>query len=169
MIETAINHAEKREPTNKERYKEMTRKEITKAIENYFTEHKDIFNEAIEELDSYNGYLGDDRYYEMSEIDEIYHDSDPSEILARAFYGYDADSYTTDSRGDRTYGAFNPNREYFKFNGYGNLVSSDYKDYSDKLDEWVINEMSENRAHIYTIEENDELAELFDKLEECEQ
>lgn len=147
----------------------MTRNEITKAIKNYFTEHEDIFNEAIEELDSYNGYLGDDRYYEMSEIDEIYHDSDPSEILARAFYGYDEDSCTTDSRGNRTYGEFNPNREYFKFNGYGNLVSSDYKDYSDKLDDWTINEMSENRADIYAIEEDDELAALFDKLEECEQ
>ena len=147
----------------------MTRNEITKAIKNYFTEHEDIFNEAIEELDSYNGYLGDDRYYEMSEIDEIYHDSDPSEILARAFYGYDEDSYTTDSRGDRTYGEFNPNREYFKFNGYGNLASSDYKDYSDKLDEWVINEMSENRADIYIINEDDELSALFDELEESEQ
>lgn len=147
----------------------MTRNEITKAIENYFTENENVFNEAIEELDSYNGYLGDDRYYEMYELDEIYRDSDPSEILARAFYGYDEDTYTTDSRGDRTYGAFCPNREYFKFNGYGNLVSSDSKDYSDMLDKWVINEMSENRAHIYIINEDKELSALFDELEECEQ
>lgn len=69
----------------------------------------------------------------------------------------------------KEYEAFNPNRDYFYFNGYGNLISSDYKDYSDKLDEYAIEEMSENRNYIDSIENDDTLAELFDELEEIEE
>lgn len=39
-------------------------------IKAYFEENEEIFNACIEELDSYNGYLGDDRYYPMDELDE---------------------------------------------------------------------------------------------------
>lgn len=137
----------------------------TEKIITYFKEHEDIFNDCIEELDSYNGYLGDDRYYHMDELDELYNGTEPSEILHRAYYGRDDDTYTTDESGNRTYGEFNPNREYFYFNGYGNLVSSDYKDYSAHLDDWAINAMSENRYYIDSIDSDDELSELFDQLE----
>ena len=137
----------------------------TEKIIIYFKEHEKLFNDCIEELDSYNGYLGDDRYYYMDELDELYNSTEPSEILRRAYYGRDDDTYMTDASGNRTYGEFNPNREYFYFNGYGNLVSSDYKDYSDKLDEWAIEAMSENRYYIDSIDSDAELSELFDQLE----
>ena len=75
----------------------------------------------------------------------------------------------TDSSGNKEYGMFNPNRNYFYFNGYGNLVSSDYKDYSDKLDEYAIEEMSENRNYIDSIENDNILSGLFDELEEAEE
>lgn len=142
------------------------REQTIEKIIAYFEENDDTFNACIEELDSYNGYLGDDRYYEMEQLQELYHGVDPIEILQRAFYGYDADTWTTDSRGDKTYGAFNPNRDYFYFNGYGNLVSSNYKDYSYKLDTYVIEEMLENRYYIDSIDNDDTLAALFNKLEE---
>ena len=138
---------------------------IKKIIE-YFNDNEKIFNSCIEELDSYNGYLGDDRYYEMEMLNEFYNDTEPLELLYRTYYGRDDDTYTTDSRGDKTYGEFNPNREYFYYNGYGNLVSSDYKDYSSHLDEYAIESMSENRQYIDTIEDNEDLAALFDELEE---
>lgn len=131
----------------------------------YFNENEEIFNQCIEELDSYNGYLNDDRYYEMELLDEFYRGTDPLELLQRAYFGRDDDNWTTDSRGDKTYGEFNPNREYFYYNGYGNLVSSDYKDYSAHLDEYAINAMLENRQYIYTIDDNDDLKSLFDELE----
>lgn len=131
----------------------------------YFKEHEELFNDCIEELDSYNGYLGDDRYYCMDELDELYDSTEPSEILCRAYYGRDDDTYTTDESGNKTYGEFNPNREYFYFNGYGNLVSSDYKDYSKHLDDWTIKAMSENRYYIDSIDSDFELSELFDQLE----
>lgn len=137
-----------------------------KKIIAYFENDADLFNYCIEELDSYNGYLGDDRYYEMEMLNDFYCDTEPLEILRRAYFGRDDDTWTTDSRGDRTYGEFNPNREFFYYNGYGNLVSSDYKDYTGHLDKYAIEAMSENRAYIDSINDDGELSALFDELEE---
>lgn len=142
------------------------RNETIKKIIEYFENNDDIFISCMEELDSYNGYLNDDRYYSMDELNELYNGTDAIEILQRAFFGYDADNWHTDGRGDKIYGAFNPNRDYFTFNGYGNLVSSDFKDYTAYLDEYAIEAMSENRQYIDTIESDDELSTLFDELEE---
>lgn len=137
---------------------------ITAIIE-YFENNEETFNACIEELDSYNGYLGDDRYYYMEYLKDLYCDVDPIEILNLAFYGYDSETWHTDSHGEKEYGSFNPNREYFTYNGYGNLVSADYKDYSGKLDKYAIEAMIENRQYINSIDEDEELKELFDKAE----
>lgn len=146
----------------------MRQETINKILE-YFKENEDVFEQCIEELDAYNGFLGDNRYYEMDMLDEFYNGVEPTEILARAYYGRDDDTYTTDSNGNRTYGEFNLNRDYFYYNGYGNLVSSDYKDYSTYLDENTVQEMSDCRNYIYTIDDDCDLAELFDELEQDEE
>lgn len=145
------------------------REKIIEKIIKYFEENEEIFNQCAEELDSYDGYLGDERYYSMDELNDFYRDTDPIELLQRAYYGYDADTYTTDGNGNREHGEFNPNRDYFKYNGCGNLVSTDYPDYSDMLDEYIIDDMLENRRWIDTIDENPELSELFDELENAEE
>ena len=141
----------------------------TKAIINdiiaFFRDNESVFCDAIEELDSYNGYLGDNRYFSMDELNELHNGTEPSVLLCRAFFGYDEETCTTDRYGNKTYGAFNPNRDYFRYNGYGNLVSADYKDYSGQLDEYAVQEMSENRAEINAIDDEPELAALFDELE----
>lgn len=147
----------------------MNKGDIIIKILDYFKENEDEFNECMEELDSYNGYLGDDRYYFMEDLDEIYHGEHPTEILTRAFYGYDADSCYIDNYGEKHYEAFNPNREYFTFNGYGNLVSADYKDYSAYLDNYAVSEIADHRHYIYAVEEHIELSMLFDELEEAEE
>lgn len=139
--------------------------EITADIIAYFENNEDIFNDCMEELDSYNGYLSDDRYFYMDELDELYNGTEPSELLRRAFFGYDEETYTTDRDGNKTYGEFNPNREYFRYNGYGNLVSADYKDYSAYLDLYTIEAMNENRSYIDSIDNDEELTALFDELE----
>ena len=144
-----------------------TKEAIITDIIQYFKENEDIFNDCMEELDSYNGYLGDNRYYSMDELNEFYRDTEPLEILYRAYYGRDDDTWTTDSNGNKIYGEFNPNREYFYYNGYGNLVSSDYKDYSFLLDIYAIKAMSENRNYIDSIETDETLQKLFDELEEA--
>lgn len=154
--------------TEKEETTKRTAEEVTADIIAFFKGNEDIFNEAIEELDAYNGYLGDDRYFTMDELDEHYIEIEPSEILRRAYYGYDAETYTTDGSGNREYGQFNPNRDYFTYNGYGNLVSADYKDYTSYLDKYAIEAICENRRYIDSIERSDELAALFDELENTE-
>lgn len=141
-----------------------THDEIVKEIIEAFEADEDIFNKCIDELDSYNGYLGDDRYYTMDMLDEIYGETEPTEILARAFYGYDETYGSGDNRE-----AFNPNRNYFRFNGYGNLVSNDFRDYSDHIDKWAVESMSENRRWIDSIEDDSKISALFDDLEECEE
>ena len=140
----------------------------TDKIIEFFKENEELFNQCIEELDAYSGYLGDYRYYSMDELNEFYRDSDPLEILCRAYFGRDADTWTADRNGNKTYGEFNPNRNYFCYNGYGNLVSSDYKDYSAYLDRYAIEAMSENRNYIYSINNDEELTALFDELEQEE-
>lgn len=139
--------------------KNEQRQEIINEIKQYFEENPDIFNDCILELDSYNNYLGDSRCYEMYMLDEFFSGCSPLEVLERAFFGRDDDSN----------GEFNPNRQYFYFNGYGNLVSTDYPDYSDFLDDYAIESMIENRNYIDTIDENDELKQLFDKIEELDE
>lgn len=138
----------------------MTREEAIEIIRKYFEENEEEFTKAIEELDSHNGFLGDDRCYEMEMIDEFYHGVAPSELMNRIFYGYDADtSYSDEHRSH--YEEFNPNRAYFYYNGYGNLVSTDYLDYSDKLDDYFV------EAYIEMgVVDNEEMQEVIDSIEE---
>lgn len=142
---------------------------IIEKIIDFFKENEELFNSCIEELDGYNGFLGDNRYYPMEELNELYRDTEPLEMLYRVFYGRDDDTWTTDAHGEKSYGEFNPNRDYFYYNGYGNLVSSDYKDYSAYLDHYTIEDMSNNRRWIDSIEDDEELSALFDELEEDEE
>ena len=139
-------------------------KTIEKIIE-YFENNESIFNECMEDLDAYNSYLGDDRYYEMEMLSEFYNGTDPVELLNRAYFGRDDENWYGKENGEKVYGEFNPNRTYFYYNGYGNLVSADYKDYSAHLDTYAINAMLENREYIDPLKWDDELAELFDELE----
>ena len=141
-----------------------TWEEVVEEIKDYMNDNPSEFEQIIEELDSIDGYLDYDRYYEMEYLNEIYSDTEPLEIINRAFYGYDEDSWKYDSQGQKDYGQFNPNRDYFHFNGYGNLVSSDYKDYSSYLDEYFIQELIDNRDKLNL---DFELEELLDEAEEA--
>lgn len=156
------------EPVTEEEHNTMTKEELTNAIIEYFENNEEVFTACIEELDNYNGYLNDNRCYEMEMLKEFYTGTEPLELLNRAFFGHDDDTWTTDANGIKTYGAFDPNREYFYYNGYGNLISSNYKDYSAYLDSYFVEALNENRQYIDSIDDNDELKQLFDKLEELE-
>ncbi len=109
----------------------------------YYKENTEDFVNDIEELDSWNGYLGDYRVIPMEDLDDFYQGTKPSEILRRAFFGYD-DVYST----SKQKASFNPNRDYFYFNGYGNLVSTDERDYSDFLDENFVQDIIDNEPNL---------------------
>lgn len=124
-----------------------------------FKNDEQLFNSTIEELDGYNGYLGDDRYYSMDMLPELFHGADIIEVLNRAYFGRDDNNWHTDAHGEKIYDSFNPNREYFTFNGYGNLVSANYKDYSAFLDDYFIDAIIENQNHLYLDDEIENILE----------
>ena len=74
----------------------------------------DVLTELVETFVSYNGLFADDEVIPMDMLDEYFVGVKPSEFLPRVFYGHDAD---TSCEGNYT--EFNPNREYFYFNGWG--------------------------------------------------
>lgn len=127
----------------------MTKENAIKAIVEYFKNNEEDFENVIEQADSYDGYLGDNRYYYMEDLDEFYRDTEPTEFLNRVYYGHDDDYYTTDEHGDKHYSEFCPNRTYFYYNGYGNLVSTDYKDYSAYNDEYFAEKLIDNEYGDY--------------------
>lgn len=118
----------------------------------YFKENKDAFIKAIEELDSYDGYLGDDRCYDMDDLNDFYFGVEPLDILYGAFYGCNGDGS----------GRFNPTAKYYHLDGYGNLVSTDHKDYSSHLDEYFIEDLKENYTHLCLSDETKEAIENDD-------
>jgi hypothetical protein len=138
-------------------------KTINEQLKELFENDEELFNSTIEELDGWNGYLGDDRYYSMNDLPELLCGTDPIDLLNMAYFGKDKDNYHTDSSGNKIYASFNPNREHFTFNGYGNLVSSNYKDYSYLLDDYFIEALIENYESLYL---DDEILEIIEGAEE---
>ena len=113
---------------------ELKREEFETALTELLESDSDVLTELVETFVSYNGLFADEEVIPMDMLDEYFVGVKPSEFLPRVFYGHDAD---TSCEGHHT--EFNPNREYFYFNGYGNLVSTDYKDYSHLITDCVRN------------------------------
>ena len=85
----------------------------------------------------------DDRIYSMDDFDELMNGQTPWEIARSAYYG-----------------DFCPAHDYFWFNGYGNLESSDYPDdhiYTDDIAEYI----DSHDDALY----NDEIQEILDNYE----
>lgn len=116
-------------------------------IFNYLREEEELTRSIMEQLDDYNGFLGDDRWYPMEDFSEIMSGTDPYEI-ARMASGSD----------------FDPNDDYFRTNVYCNLESTWDADYTDRLDEAFLDELLENRDRIDIDDEH--MDELLDRLQE---
>ena len=117
--------------------------ELVEKLLAYYKENKEDFANDIEELDDWTGCLYDDKIYPMDDLNEFFSNEKPDEIIRRAFYGYD-ETYTTDEPRE----PFNPNRDYFYFNGCGNLVSINQRDYTDYLDIAFIQDIIDNRYNL---------------------
>lgn len=108
---------------------------MDKIVEELEKDH-DAFVEACEELDSWNGFLGDIRCIPMCEIDEFF--NKPSELL--------------DAMDD-----FDYNDEYFYFNGYHcvSTTSDVYDTYHDDFDEdEVADALVEDYNHVNLTQNN---------------
>jgi hypothetical protein len=138
----------------------------------WFTKLKDAENtlKAVNDILSFNEYerekgnpdnLLEDMEY-LNEMAQCGGDwSNPLYVLQRAFYGYAYNPHYKDD-GTMQRDEFNPNHEYFTFNGYGNLVSvTDYwwaHYWASILDEGAYIEYLE--CEVYT-EELKQIAELL--------
>lgn len=81
-----------------------------------------LWNEYAQNESSY-----DDELFTMDAFNDIYATYDPIEVATRVFYGHD--EWNEES-------SFNPNRDYFYFNGYGNPISIDrigWNEYSNEF------------------------------------
>lgn len=137
----------------------MTRQEQIEKIITYLEENEEAAANCIEQLDDYNGFLDFNRYYNMEDL-PIFYENDIENLLDRVYFGYDEDYSTEEQKA-----TFNPLRDYFKYNGYGNLVSSNYKDYSSYIDDYLIEELENHKRDIYEIDDNIDLNILFNDLD----
>ena len=94
----------------------MTREQ---AITTY-VEHlsKGELVELLQHMNSYDGCFEDCVYYDMAEFDEFMSKYSPMEIAQLIWFG-----------------EFNPNYDYFRFNGYGNLESANWRDIEAEADD----------------------------------
>ena len=124
----------------------------------------DLFKEMNDEevISAWNEYCRevnkfDDEIMDAYELEEWANNSgDTMNILNRFFFGSDEEREGTSA---------NPNRNYFKFNGYGNIISFDYI-YNQFTDEFHYVDAEELAEYIAENEEafyNDEIQEIIDE------
>lgn len=77
----------------------------------------------VNALNAWDGSFENCQWYDMDELDEFLSGSTPAEILNMGWFGSE--------RG------FNPNRDYFKFNAYGNLVSGYDVDVEADIEDFI--------------------------------
>ncbi len=141
----------------------MNREELEKKLQEVLRgfdsdELVSVWNEFIMADNRY-----DNQIYHMDELDEMY--SSAEEAIRRAFYGYD--DYGTDKHEE----SFNPNRDYFYYNAYGNLVSVEYVEYNEYADRYTCSIIDEDALVAYMIDNEtgfdvDDLEAVFEEMEE---
>ena len=153
-VNNAINNGTLTETTNKnnniknekENRTMKTYEEKIEAIKNIIAcmEESDavaLHNEYCYETNDY-----DDEIIEMERFDEICEGMTPSDIARSIFYG-----------------DFNPNHEYFHFNGYGNFESTNYPT------DWIYpGDIAREVVDRECAFENDEIQEEIDSWSEDE-
>lgn len=105
----------------------MTHDDLVELLLNYFKENEGDYILSIEELDGWNGYLGDARIDPMYSLSDYFFDDDVQQIMERAL-----------SSEDISGGNFNIHREYFFRDDFGNFISTDTVDYSYWLDSYFV-------------------------------
>lgn len=116
-----------------------------------------LWNEYCREVNKF-----DDEIMDAYELEEwVNNSNDVMGILNRFYFGSDDCEKGTSA---------NPNRNYFTFNGYGNIISFDYI-YNEYKEEFYYIEAEELADYILENENafyNDEIQEILDSDEETE-
>ena len=121
------------------------------TIKNYLLENMEEVQGIVAEINSWNGSLEHLEFLDMEELDIYLEGLTPTEILNKMYYV-----------------KFNPNDEYFKFNGYANLesfnsweIEEEYKTYIND----IVEALMESYTHIYI---PDELLDILEPEEDEE-
>lgn len=115
------------------------REEVLEMLRDMDDELIEIHNAYCEKINS-----ADDKIYGMGMLNEAYYGKNPMDILLDAYNG-----------------AFNPNDNWFRWNGYGNLEST-----NRPIDDWVdIDDIAD-----YIVENDEDLnsKDIRDLLDEIE-
>lgn len=124
-----------------------TQRQLLSKLEAYFRSHGDEWNFIMEAMDDLEGYLDDNRRYDMGDIEDLF-------LGAREAL-------------QKIHGDFNITHKYFYFDGYGHLHSTNVLDYSvflnmddtleDVVDCW-------GRLKLYPEDIGREAFDIFEKL-----
>jgi hypothetical protein len=122
---------------------------LYEEITNYLEENEQEFICIIEELGSWNGYLDGDRWEDMDFLDDYLCNEKPLDLL---ILGKN----------------FNPYDDYFRFDVYGNLESTNYKEYNDYISDYFIDDIIENYQRLDIPGDLDPLLMDLEKIQEVE-
>lgn len=115
-------------------------------LEEFVNGDEDDVTDVCEQIDSYNGFLDDDRYYPMNEIDEFVNIEGKSVLEVFDMFAGDFDS----------------NDDYFQFGIYG-ISSTNSRDYVSLIGATeIIEQIKDNINNV----DNDDLSVIFDN-EDC--
>ena len=108
----------------------------------------DIVNLAYSE----DGTFDEDAFIDADTFWDVHSSDDVQELVLKFFNGEDLDSR----------GPANPNRDYFRFDGYENIESTDYPGeiYMDELDGEIVDYIID---HLDDIEYPDDIQKLIDE------
>lgn len=134
------------------------------TLRDYFTGLDDdkivnIWNEYCHEANYF-----DDEIFDYDTMEEMIENSSEGGLywVNRFFYG--SDEFSTD-------GSANPNRNYFRFNGYGNIISFDYiyNQFSDKFNNIEIGDLIDYIIENYNSLFDDGIQDILDSANETEE
>ena len=128
----------------------ITYDELKDKARQILEDNDELFNNICEDLDSWDGFLDDDRLYPMCELDDLYGHMKPTEF-AELINGND----------------FDTNDEYFYHDIYG-LHSTDEINYKNvKTVDEVLYALEDNYMHCDYSLRGEFLGEILEALDEC--
>lgn len=129
----------------------MNKTTLMNNLKGYLLDNSEELLQVVSDINSWNGQLDYLDFISMDFFDDYMEGNSPSWIAERIYYG-----------------DFNPNDDYFMFNGYGNLESYDeYKAIEEckgYIDE-IVDALFDN---IDNIEASDTIMDMFEELDEIE-
>ena len=135
---------------------------MEEKIRSIFEEMDDAEIVSIWNEYCYDCNLYDDEILDYERMEELIQNSNEDGMywINRFFYG--SDDYSTE-------GSANPNRDYFTFNGYGNVISFDYiyNSYTNEFNHIDIDDLIDHMIENKESFGNDEIEELFEEEEEA--